>query len=74
MFPKLRQVLDFQLSIAELIGIGLLVGAPYLIVGVVWSSAHTELLQQMDRVDLLVSIVGSIALWPLLLTTHFCLT
>jgi ABC-type transport system involved in cytochrome c biogenesis permease component len=72
--PKLRQLLNFELSIAELIGVGLLVGTPYLIVGVAWASIHTESLQQLDHADLLVSIVGSIVLWPVLLTTHFCPT
>jgi hypothetical protein len=74
MFAQLRRLLDFQLSIAELIGIGLLVGTPYLVVGVVWSSTHTEPFQQMGHLDLLVSILGSIVLWPVLLVTHVCLT
>jgi hypothetical protein len=74
LLAKLHRLLDFQLSIAELIGIGLLVGTPYLIVGVVWSSTHTEPLQQMGHVDLLVSMLGSIVLWPVLLVTHVCFT
>jgi hypothetical protein len=74
MLAKFRQLLDFQLSVADLIGIGLFVGTPYLIVGVVWLSTHAEPLQRMSHVDLLVSIVGSIVLWPALLVTHVCLT
>ena len=74
MLAKLRRLLDFQLSIAELTGIGLLVGTPYLTVGVVWLSTHTEPLQRMGNVDLLISMVGSIVLWPVLLVTHACLT
>jgi hypothetical protein len=33
MLTRFRRLMDFELSIAELIGIGLLLGGPYLIVG-----------------------------------------
>jgi hypothetical protein len=74
MLAKLRRLLDFELSLAELIGIGLLFGTPYLIVGVVWSSTHTEPLHEMGHVDLLISMLGSIVLWPVLLVANVCLT
>jgi NADH:ubiquinone oxidoreductase subunit 4 (subunit M) len=70
---RLRHLVDLQLSIAELIGTGLLLATPYLIMGVVWSSTHTEPLQQMGGVDLLVSLLGSIVLWPVLLLANACL-
>ena len=66
--------MDFELSIAELIGIGLLFGGPYLIVGLVWSSTHTEPFQRMGGIELLVSVIGSIVLWPALLLANVCLT
>jgi hypothetical protein len=72
--PKLRQVLSYQLSIAELIGIGLLLGTPYLIVGVIWSSTHTEHLARMTGADLVVSFLGSIVSWPVLLFSNVCMT
>jgi hypothetical protein len=66
MLARFRQLLDFELSIAELIGVALLLAAPYLIVGVAWVSTHTERLEQLSGVDLLISVLGSIALWPVL--------
>lgn len=74
MLTRFRRLLDFELSIAELIGVGLLVAGPYLIVGVAWSSTHTEPLQRMGGVELVISLLGSIVLWPALLLAHVCLS
>ena len=64
--------MDFELSIAELIGVGLLLAGPYLIVGLVWSSTHAQSLHGLHGVGLLVSLVGSIVLWPALLLANVC--
>lgn len=66
--------MDFELSIAELIGVGMLLGGPYLIVGLVWSSTHTESFQRIGGVELLISLLGSIVLWPALLLGNVCLS
>ena len=68
------RLMDFELSIAEWIGIGLLLAGPYLIVGVVWSTTHAEPFQRMGGVELLVSVIGSIVLWPALLLANVCLS
>ena len=74
MLEKLRKVLDFQLTIGQLIAIGLIVGTPYLLVGTIWSTTHTDHLQQMHGVDLAVSFLGSIVSWPVLLFANVCMT
>lgn len=74
MLEKLRRVLDFQLSLGQLIAIGLIVGTPYLLVGTIWSTTHTEHLHQMHGVDLAVSFLGSIVSWPVLLFSNVCMT
>lgn len=74
MLEKLRRVLDFQLSIGQLIAIGLIVGTPYLLVGTIWSTTHTEHLHQLHGVDLAVSFLGSIVSWPVLLFSNICMT
>ena len=74
MLDKLRQVLDFQLTIGQLIAIGLIIGTPYLLVGTVWSTTHTEHLHQMHGVDLAVSFLGSIVSWPVLIFSNVCMT
>ncbi len=72
---KIRSVLNYKLTIAELIGINLLIGIPYLAVGLVWSSTHTDHLHSMRGADLVVSFLGgSIVSWPVLLVANVCMT
>jgi hypothetical protein len=47
--------------------VALVLGTPYLIVGAFWSSTHTEHLAHMAGADLVVSYLGSILSWPVLL-------
>lgn len=74
MLNKIRQVLGFQLTIAELIGLTLIVGTPYLLVGTIWSTTHTDHLYNMHGADLVVSFLGSIVSWPVLLFADVCMT
>ena len=74
MLEGLRRVLEFRLSIAQLLAIGVILGTPYLLVGTIWSTTHTEHLQQMHGVDLAVSFLGSIVSWPVLLFANVCMT
>lgn len=74
MLEKVRQVLGFQLTIAELIGLSLIVGTPYLLVGVIWSTTHTAHLREMHGADLVVSFLGSIVSWPVLVFSNVCMT
>jgi NADH:ubiquinone oxidoreductase subunit 4 (subunit M) len=74
MLEKLRRVLDFRLSIAQLMAIGVILGTPYLLVGAIWSTTHTEHLHQMHGVDLAVSFLGSIVSWPVLIVANVCMT
>ena len=66
--------MGFQVTIGELIVVALILGTPYLIVGVIWSSTHTEHLQRMAGADLVVSYLGSIVAWPVLLFADVCMT
>jgi hypothetical protein len=70
----LRRLLGFQVTIGELIVVAVVVGTPYLMIGAVWSSTHTEHLQHMSRADLVVSYLGSIVSWPVLLFADVCMT
>lgn len=74
MLEKVRQVLGFQLTIAELIGLSLILGTPYLLVGVVWSATHTEHLHRLHGAGLALSFLGSIMSWPVLLCADVCIT
>jgi len=70
----LRRMLGYRVSIRALIIAALVFGIPYLIVGLIWSSTHTEHLAQVDGVDLVVSFLGAIASWPVLLVADVCMT
>jgi hypothetical protein len=70
----LRRLLGFQVTIGQLIVVAVVVGTPYLIVGVIWSSMHTAHLHAMTDADLVVSYLGSIVSWPVLLFADVCMT
>jgi hypothetical protein len=70
---KVRWLLGYRISVAALIGIGFLVGFPYLLVGVLWAISHTEHLHQLHGADLVVSFLGEIASWPVLLFADVCM-
>ena len=74
MLGALRKVLGFKVTVGELMTVGLVLGTPYLIVGAIWSSTHTAHLESMAGVDLVVSYLGSIVSWPVLLFTDVCMT
>ena len=74
MLEKVRRVLNFQVTIGQLIAVGLIVGTPYLLVGVVWTTTHTEHLRQLQGADLAVSFLGQIVCWPVLLFSNVCMT
>ena len=73
-FGALRRLLGFQVTIAELFVVALILGTPYLIVGVIWSSTHTGHLQHMTGADMALTYLGSIVAWPVLLFTDVCMT
>jgi hypothetical protein len=52
MLSKIRQVLGYHITVAELIGLGVIVGTPYLLVGTIWSTTHTAHLPLMYGTDL----------------------
>ena len=58
-----RRVLDYRMTVAEWIGTALLLAAPYVVIGVVWSLTRTG-----ASVDL-----GAVLLWPVLLISDVCM-
>ena len=74
MVDTIRRILGYQLTIAQLIALGLIIGTPYLLIGAIWSTTHTAHLQSMHGVDLAVSFLGSIVSWPVLLFSNVCMT
>nr|WP_193466420.1 hypothetical protein [Mycobacterium novum] len=73
MVDGIGRLLSYRMSVGELIGLGLIVGTPYLIVGLIWSLTHTAHLHEMQGVALVVSFLGSIVSWPVLLFSDVCM-
>lgn len=74
MLETIRRILGYQVTIAQLIALGLILGTPYLLIGAIWSTTHTAHLQNMHGADLVVSFLGSIVSWPVLLFSNVCMT
>ncbi|OBK73720.1 hypothetical protein [Mycobacterium sp. 1274761.0] len=69
----LRKFFEFEMTIAEWIGTAILAGIPYLIIGAIWSFTHTDHLADMSGADRVVSLLGSIVSWPVLLFSDVCM-
>ena len=74
MLDALRRLLGYRVSIGQLVVVALVIGTPYLIVGAIWSLSHTDHLNRMSGIDLVVSFLGSIVSWPVLLVSDVCMT
>jgi hypothetical protein len=57
-----------------LIVVALIISTPYLLIGVIWSSTHTEHLREISGLDAVVSALGSVVSWPVLLFADVCMT
>ncbi|WP_419866460.1 hypothetical protein [Mycobacterium kyorinense] len=68
----LERVLDFQLTLVELVCAAVLLAVPYLAIGIAWASTHSAHFEQLHGLDLTASLLGSIALWPVLGFTGGC--
>jgi len=73
MIGALRKLLSFKVTVGELITVGVVLGTPYLIIGAIWSSTHTAHLHRMTGLDLVVSYLGSVVSWPVLLFADVCM-
>lgn len=72
MQDALRQVLGYRMTIAEWIGTAVLLGTPYLVIGVAWTVWRADTLAQFDGLQKLVALVGSVVFWPVLIVAQLC--
>ncbi|BBY98843.1 hypothetical protein [Mycolicibacterium fallax] len=68
----LRGLLKHQFTVAELIGLAVLLATPYLVIGVLWVATHTDRLPPAGGVRLVFSVLASVLAWPVLLLSHAC--
>jgi hypothetical protein len=73
-WSMLQRRLDSRVSIRQLVYLattaGLLVGLPYVTVGLIWASTHNEHLNDLDGLDKLFSVLGEIVAWPVLIIAN----
>ncbi|WP_102143570.1 hypothetical protein [Mycobacterium hubeiense] len=74
MLTAVRKILTYEMTIAEWIGTAVILAVPYLFIGVIWAGTHTEHLSELQGLDLVVSFLGSVASWPVLLFSNVCMT
>lgn len=60
MLDTARRILGYEMRIAEWIGLAVLLGIPYLGIGLLWAATHSG------------PVLGSVLAWPLLLFYSFC--
>ena len=66
-YESARALLRKEMTIAEWIGLAVIVNAPYAVLGVAWTLFHADRFAGSTGIHLVVSVVGSVLAWPLLL-------
>ena len=77
LLERLGRLLAYRMTVGEFIGLGLILGIPYLVVGLIWSLTHTSHLHDpgmhLNDLDVVISFLGSIVSWPVLLFSNVCM-
>ena len=73
MLAWFERVLSVQLTVAEWVCVALLLDVPYLAMGVFWTGTHTAHLEHLQGFRLVMSVLESIAFWPVLWTSGVCI-
>lgn len=60
MLDTLRRIYEYEMRLAEWLGLAVLLAIPYLGIGLVWALTHDD------------SVIGSVLGWPLLLLYGLC--
>lgn len=63
----IKAILDTKLSVLQLMVIGVVLGLPYVLVGLIWALGHTETLDGLGAIDKAASFGAQVVLWPVLI-------
>lgn len=75
MWNLIGRTLDREMRVSEFIGALILIGIPYGIIGVIWTLTHTSHLADIDSTfDTVISFLGSIVCWPVLIFSDVTMT
>lgn len=70
----IKNLLDYRLSIRQLVYLAIVVGAPYLMVGMIWALTHSDHIAGLTGLDKLFCLLGEIVAWPVLVIANVTLT
>ena len=74
MLAKLDRIFSYEMKVSEFLGTLIILGIPYGLIGLVWSLTHTSHLKQLHGIDVVMSFLGSIVCWPVLLFSNVYMT
>lgn len=63
----IREILNTKLSVWQLLVLGLVLGVPYVVIGLIWALTHTEHHEGLGLIDKAASFAAKVALWPMLI-------
>jgi hypothetical protein len=72
MLATLQRLLDFKMTIAEWLGTGIILGIPYLALGMAWSMANAGRFDGPHGPGLALRVIVAVLCWPALLLTDVC--
>lgn len=62
------------MKVSEFLGTLIILAIPYGLVGLIWSVTHTSHLREMHGIDVIISFLGSIVCWPVLIFANVTMT
>jgi hypothetical protein len=69
---SLRRLLRVELTIAEWIGVTVMLVVPYLVLGLAYAVTHLSRFGGLDGLRLTLSVLASVLAWPVLLFLDVC--
>ncbi|KMO72422.1 hypothetical protein BST22_00240 [Mycolicibacterium chubuense] len=67
-----QRYLDYRMTVAEWIGTAVLLGTPYLVIGVAYTLIGNEYLHRAEGLRAAAAFAGSVVYWPVLLLLGSC--
>ncbi|WP_066902129.1 hypothetical protein [Mycolicibacterium houstonense] len=70
----IKNLLDYRLSIRQLVYLAIVAGVPYFVIGMVWATTHSDHIVGLTGLDKVFSLLGEIVAWPVLIIADVTLT
>ena len=72
MLTTLQKLFDVEMTIAEWLGTGVILGVPYLALGIGWSVANADRFAGLQGVEWVLTFVAAVLSWPVLWLPNVC--